>query len=869
MRKLLSILSFVLLYVTIAFGQAAVDFPVLVEDNAAANQTIWFGLDLAATNGIDPGLGESDLPPPPPGNAFDARWWLPPFAGALSSWRDYRAPGATPAFPFTGQVEYQIKFQTTDFPITVSWNLPPEIAATSLIRDLFGGVIVSGSFSGTGSLVVSNPAVGGLQVLVDYNGIGPSGPEPEFAIAPASLDFGGIAVGLFSTLQATVSNPGTDPLTISNIVSSDPQFTFAPGVFPIVVAPAGSQVFDVTFSPTALGTFPATLSFTHDGVNVASPFDYSVQGVGADAGPTFGVTPASLNFGTVTFPASATLQLEVFNYGLSNPMNITSAVATLPEYTVVPATATIPPGGSLTFDVTFTPPVAGTFAGDVVFTHNGTTSPDAVPVTGIGFVPAAVRGLVFEHDSVFVLEADFYSETMQLKDVPPGPKVQAIQFRLVTNNAVDDTTILTFTNIQKGADVADASWALEYNVRRGTINSNGASLDTILVLLYNLLEDNGLPGGADYDNLLTVNYKVADLPALQDYAKSSFLIRFAEASTHEGNPIDITPQPVNATEKRDELVVVAKNRVGSWGDVNGDGCLDILDLIMVVDHIVGRDSLDADEFARADIAPWAYALGSEPTPDGFVNVQDLTIIQNTILTGYFPNEDPVGLCGGSFTKFNGQADATVNIYINSEGISAFVDSKIGIRGAQIEFENVVDNADNMVINTPLGRGYHLRVDDLLRTLMYDRLGQKYIEDGVNSFMADMPFVISNPEDITLEKLILVDINQHKVMNVEVNLIYSTITLPYDYVLYQNFPNPFNPSTSVRFQVPNTSDVTIKVYDMLGQEVRTLFAGEVLRGTYTVNWDGLNNAGQKMSSGSYVYRMTAGEFVQSKKMVLLK
>jgi len=93
--------------------------------------------------------------------------------------------------------------------------------------------------------------------------------------------------------------------------------------------------------------------------------------------------------------------------------------------------------------------------------------------------------------------------------------------------------------------------------------------------------------------------------------------------------------------------------------------------------------------------------------------------------------------------------------------------------------------------------------------------------------------------------------------------------PSDYALFQNYPNPFNPSTSVRFQVPQTSSVTVKIYDMLGQEVRTLFTGEVVRGIYAANWNGLNDAGLQMSSGSYIYKMVAGDFVQSKKMVLLK
>jgi len=153
--------------------------------------------------------------------------------------------------------------------------------------------------------------------------------------------------------------------------------------------------------------------------------------------------------------------------------------------------------------------------------------------------------------------------------------------------------------------------------------------------------------------------------------------------------------------------------------------------------------------------------------------------------------------------------------------------------------------------------------------MYDRAGQKYIDAGVNNFMADMPFVLQNPNDVTVGKIVLVDINAKKVGNIQVQTIYGSTALPLDYVLFQNYPNPFNPSTAIKFQVPKTSDVKIAVYDMLGQEVRTLVAGEVLRGTYTVDWDGFNNYGAKVASGTYIYRMTAGEFIQSKKMVLIK
>ncbi len=187
---------------------------------------------------------------------------------------------------------------------------------------------------------------------------------------------------------------------------------------------------------------------------------------------------------------------------------------------------------------------------------------------------------MFENDIVYRVEDDSYMDVMQLI-ATPFP-LHAIQFRLNTNLVAGDETILSFLNIQKGTDVADPSWVLDYNIFRGPITGNGASQDVIYVLLYNTLETELPPG--DYFDLLNVNYRVANLPALQDSIKSSFLITNAEGSTFEGFGVDITPS-------RDELQVIALNTKSGLGDVNGDGCIDILDLILVVDHIVGRDSL--------------------------------------------------------------------------------------------------------------------------------------------------------------------------------------------------------------------------------------------------------------------------------------
>jgi hypothetical protein len=86
----------------------------------------------------------------------------------------------------------------------------------------------------------------------------------------------------------------------------------------------------------------------------------------------------------------------------------------------------------------------------------------------------------------------------------------------------------------------------------------------------------------------------------------------------------------------------------------------------------------------------------------------------------------------------------------------------------------------------------------------------------------------------------------------------------DYVLFNNYPNPFNPSTKVKYQIPKISFVTIKVYDVLGNEVENLVNEEKPVGTYEVEW-----SGSGLPSGVYFYQLRAGEFVETKKMVLIK
>ncbi len=90
------------------------------------------------------------------------------------------------------------------------------------------------------------------------------------------------------------------------------------------------------------------------------------------------------------------------------------------------------------------------------------------------------------------------------------------------------------------------------------------------------------------------------------------------------------------------------------------------------------------------------------------------------------------------------------------------------------------------------------------------------------------------------------------------------TLPADFTLSQNYPNPFNPTTKINYALPKDEFVTLKVFNILGEEVAKLVEGRVTAGSHSVEFDASN-----LSSGTYIYRLTAGKFVSTKKMILLK
>jgi hypothetical protein len=94
-------------------------------------------------------------------------------------------------------------------------------------------------------------------------------------------------------------------------------------------------------------------------------------------------------------------------------------------------------------------------------------------------------------------------------------------------------------------------------------------------------------------------------------------------------------------------------------------------------------------------------------------------------------------------------------------------------------------------------------------------------------------------------------------------------IPEVFALRQNYPNPFNPTTQIRYDLPEDALVAINIYDIMGRSIRSLVNSKQTAGYRSIQWNATNNLGEPVSAGMYIYMIQAGEFRQTKKMVLLK
>ena len=310
-------------------------------------------------------------------------------------------------------------------------------------------------------------------------------------------------------------------------------------------------------------------------------------------------------------------------------------------------------------------------------------------------------------------------------------------------------------------------------------------------------------------------------------------------------------------------MVNGKFTIDIFGDVNLDRLVDVADVVSLVAYILGEISYTPRQWAASDI-----------NRDTYVNVGDLVAMIDIILgrwMGPAPQNYP-GIMAMVSLDYN-------DLQAGSSGdIKVLADLKVPVAGAQLQIDydptavtlqapRLSDRSSQFLIES------HDDGKGKLSVVMYN-FSNDPIPAGVGNILS-IPATVVRPDaqkalKFDLKKVVLAD--QKAVLLPTEG---ETTNLPSAFELDQNYPNPFNPSTTIKFVLPasqngNTSlPTTLKIYNLLGQVVRTLVDEPLASGTHEIVWDGKDEQGNSISSGIYFYKLRSGDFTDTKKMVMMK
>jgi hypothetical protein len=317
------------------------------------------------------------------------------------------------------------------------------------------------------------------------------------------------------------------------------------------------------------------------------------------------------------------------------------------------------------------------------------------------------------------------------------------------------------------------------------------------------------------------------------------------------------------------------------GDVSGDGRVWYEDL-MILSNTFRASQGDGNYVAGFDIGP--TVTGSPrgiPTTDNVVDYEDLAIF--AINFGVVsPNLKVAPILGGSEVTgelrlglrlperevaIGDEFDVGVQLQ-NNPGTVKAVHFMVRYDPSQLEFVSqgrslaLQQSSEQVFYN---GRHRGETVDVCLALL-----GEGSTIGGSGE-LATLRFRLLRPgSELRLEGVDLRDVENSRLVVANTTGAVAVVSdVPRSYGLSQNYPNPFNPETEIAYQIPQEGLVSIAIYNIHGQLVRTLVNSHQVAGTHTVRWDGRNSDGYEVSSGVYLYRMVSGDYRATRKMLMIK
>tara|TARA_Y100001935_G_scaffold251458_1_gene253415 strand:- start:33912 stop:39212 length:5301 start_codon:yes stop_codon:yes gene_type:complete len=419
---------------------------------------------------------------------------------------------------------------------------------------------------------------------------------------------------------------------------------------------------------------------------------------------------------------------------------------------------------------------------------------------------------------------------------------------------------------------SNIDYAIIKNVRGGTSYAAVLADNSSPTITNSILTENGSGLVVYGSGNPTVNY--SDIYNNSDYGVYNRDKTFTIDATNNWWGNDSGPtHSTNPTGTGDEITdnvnyapfVGGGASIPILGDVSLNGSVQSFDAAKVLRNVAMLEAFTPTQDIVADVSG-----------NGSVSAMDASYILQYV----------VGLIEAFPEELNSKARDEMNTYPGLEDIALKVGAVDEVSDVEFKVPLRFDNVSELFafeLAVDFDNSVAELVDVEYSEVLKDASTIRNVEDGKLTLAMASTTSIEQGGDLVVLTFRLTDPGAYSTLSIsnfianEVNMTTTAVNTneislnaPTEFKLHQNYPNPFNPSTTIGFEVPdNNTMVRLEIYNILGQRVKTLVNDVHSIGRYSVRWDGTNDAGMQVSTGIYLYRIQAGDIVQSKKLTFIK
>ena len=721
---------------------------------------------------------------------------------------------------FSNSVEYSIQ---DELPITVG------AGGSSESFYVYFHPEIEGEHQDTMYLHSNDPSTPIAIILL--SGVATPAPTPIIELSMAEYDFGLVHIGQSASVSVQISNLGDANLEVTSIsLLTGTQFAFEAPAIPFSVEPGNNADVQVSFNPTNDIAFYDFLRIESNDP-ITPLINVIFDGTGdVELLPNIVVNPSALNFGQVYINQDSILSFNIGNTGNTELVLGGIVVTDDAHFAVNPFNLVdpIPIGENVNFEVTFTPSDSAMYS-TIIYINSNDPNPSVfeLTATGWGIPPTAEISLdQTSYDFGSIELGDEAEETLRIRN--NGAEILTVDLQLESEQF----------HVSQSYSEIPAYSLLDVTLYFTPIDTG--SFTESLVLLSNSVDIQELTvelqGSAYFGDIVIVPeaapriVAITDMPADQGgYVGIQF----------RGSDYDCCYNAYDVTE------------YSVWRelDLSLFRSSDLVDLATDPNIQLLRE----DEY-------WEY-MGSLPAVEfenyGFVapTIEDSTEISipfNRYIIIAHTNMDDV--------QFISEPDSGYSVDNLSPGVpGGLTVVREGDNGALVTWEQ---NGELDLSHYELYRDVNPIFEVSETTLISTQIDTFFIDESIVNDITYYYRLIAqdyhgNMSDATESASILI-------VNVD-----ATSVLPVSFTLSQNVPNPFNPSTTIIYEIPEESDVSLIVYDVRGNTVEILQSGEQGAGGYSVIWNGTASDGEGVGTGIYFARLVAGGHSQVIKMLHLK